>query len=161
MTPWKSISSCFRNCVNFSGRATASEFWWFTLFALVMLIFPFTLILTFSPWLAVAARRLHDTDNSTFMLFGWVGVAAATVVCFAVFIAYNNTSQVREVTETELGELFGYLAILGMLAGPFVVLGLGLVLLLFCGRRGSFGPNRYGPDPKRPELGMAGTDNPK
>ena len=40
MTPWKSISSCFRNCVNFSGRATASEFWWFTLFALVMLIFP-------------------------------------------------------------------------------------------------------------------------
>ena len=35
MTPIESISSVFRNYVNFSGRAQRSEFWWFTLFSFV------------------------------------------------------------------------------------------------------------------------------
>ncbi len=77
---------CLKNYFNFSGRATRSEFWYFTLFCLlfgmlIMLIeymlgignvketgilsLIFDLALVF-PSLAVSTRRLHDTNRS-----GW------------------------------------------------------------------------------------------
>ena len=77
---------CLKNYFNFSGRATRSEFWYFTLFwllfgMLIMLIeymlgignvketgilsLIFDLALVF-PSLAVSTRRLHDTNRS-----GW------------------------------------------------------------------------------------------
>jgi uncharacterized membrane protein YhaH (DUF805 family) len=32
MGPFKAIGSCYRNILNFSGRARRAEYWWFTLF---------------------------------------------------------------------------------------------------------------------------------
>ena len=77
---------CLKNYFNFSGRATRSEFWYFTLFCLLfgmlimlteymlgigkvkqtgILSLIFDLALVF-PSLAVSTRRLHDTNRS-----GW------------------------------------------------------------------------------------------
>ena len=84
MNPIESISSVFRNYVNFSGRAQRSEFWWFTLFSFVLhqlilgiiaaavealsiLEFIFSLAVLL-PSLAVTARRLHDTGRSAWWL---------------------------------------------------------------------------------------------
>lgn len=79
---FEAISSCFSKYVQFSGRASRSEFWYFILFyflcglvtgalegtgstsgSAVGLIVGLVFLL---PNLAVAVRRLHDTDRS-----GW------------------------------------------------------------------------------------------
>src|SRR5688572_6282615 len=84
----QAIQSGFRNYVNFSGRASRSEYWFWTLFAVLvsigLLIVDFLIaeqfvaaygigplglivgLALFLPSLAVAVRRLHDRDQS-----GW------------------------------------------------------------------------------------------
>jgi len=88
MTFGKSISTCFSKYADFSGRASRSEFWWWALFVFLgsavtgvisqMLSAVFSLAILL-PYLAVAARRLHDTDRSGWLLLlnlipliGWI-----------------------------------------------------------------------------------------
>lgn len=69
------VQTCLRKYVDFSGRASRSEFWWFALAQLVVL-FSANLIHDFVgfivglalllPSLSAGARRLHDVDKS-----GW------------------------------------------------------------------------------------------
>ena len=88
MTFGESIKTCFSKYADFSGRATRSEFWWWALFVLLVSaaagiisevlsgIFSLAVLL---PYLAVGARRLHDTDRSGWLqliglipLIGWI-----------------------------------------------------------------------------------------
>lgn len=84
------VTSCLRNYANFSGRATRSEFWYWTL-AYMMLMVPLSIVdeilnpgeqmgklsyvvaaLTLAlviPNIAVSVRRLHDTDRSGWWIF--------------------------------------------------------------------------------------------
>ena len=65
------------NYLNFSGRASRSEYWWFYL-AACLLAFFFTLVnealgglvwlAVFIPFIGVTVRRLHDTGKSGFYL---------------------------------------------------------------------------------------------
>lgn len=80
MTFGTSVTTCFNKYVNFQGRASRSEFWWFTLFVFLVyfiVIFiddvtrqniaqPIAGLVLFLPSLSVQVRRLHDTDKS-----GW------------------------------------------------------------------------------------------
>jgi uncharacterized membrane protein YhaH (DUF805 family) len=75
MTFLESINTCFSKYATFDGTASRSEYWWFVLFlflgAFVCGILSHKLqlafnLLTLLPSIAVAARRLHDTDRS-----GW------------------------------------------------------------------------------------------
>lgn len=81
MTFFESIKTCFSKYADFNGRASRSEYWWFFLFTLLVsmslstisgmlrmvdwlgTLFSFVVLL---PSIAVAARRLHDTNRS-----GW------------------------------------------------------------------------------------------
>ena len=75
MTFQESIRVCFSKYSEFNGRATRSEYWWFGLFIVLVgtvlslinqyasLVFYLAVML---PSVAVAARRLHDTNRS-----GW------------------------------------------------------------------------------------------
>ena len=75
MTLIESIRTCFIRYIDFDGRSSRSEFWYFMLFLIVawyplhfishLLSGLFTLA-TLVPALAVATRRLHDTNRS-----GW------------------------------------------------------------------------------------------
>jgi uncharacterized membrane protein YhaH (DUF805 family) len=110
----QAVSSCYSQYATFSGRASRSEFWFFSLFQMlvtfagiclmpigigVVIIFGAVLV-NFLPHLSVTVRRLHDTDHS-----GW-----------------------------------WYWICLIPLAG--------IVLLLIWGcTRGTWGDNRFGPDP--------------
>ncbi len=88
MTFGKSIATCFSKYADFTGRASRSEYWWWFLFVFLgsavagviseMLSGVFSLAILL-PYLAVAARRLHDTDRSGWFLLlnlipliGWI-----------------------------------------------------------------------------------------
>jgi uncharacterized membrane protein YhaH (DUF805 family) len=92
----EAIRSGFRKYVTFSGRAVRSEYWFWALFTAVGLaatalldsaIFgyhpgptPFKLLFevaTLLPSLAVAARRLHDTDRTAWWLLLFLTVIGA------------------------------------------------------------------------------------
>jgi uncharacterized membrane protein YhaH (DUF805 family) len=88
MTFVDSIRTCFKKYADFNGCASVSEFWWWVLFTViasfVLGIFSYKLqavfsLLTFVPGIAVAARRLHDTDRSGWLqllmiipVIGWI-----------------------------------------------------------------------------------------
>ncbi|MEU5961823.1 DUF805 domain-containing protein [Micromonospora parva] len=105
------IKSVFSQYVGFSGRARRSEYWWFTLFTFLVsiaaAILDSALGLTFEgsstgfiglvaslalvlPGLAVAVRRLHDTDRTGWwLLIGLVPLVGAIVLI--VFFVSDST----------------------------------------------------------------------
>jgi len=111
------IKSGFANYVTFRGRASRSEYWFWTLFAVLLtvagyiadtalfespdpgLFAPLVSLGLFLPGWAISIRRLHDLDRT-----GWWLLLALTVV------------------------------------------GIILVLIWDC-MKGTSGPNRFGPDP--------------
>jgi uncharacterized membrane protein YhaH (DUF805 family) len=113
----QAIASGFQNYVNFSGRAARSEFWFWTLFAVLVSIVTGLIDLAlfrsldfsplqslaglalFLPGLAVSIRRLHDLDRT-----GWWFLLVFTVIGAIVLLVWNCM-------------------------------------------RGTIGPNRFGPDP--------------
>jgi uncharacterized membrane protein YhaH (DUF805 family) len=117
MTFGEAVASCFRNYANSAGRAPRSEYWYWTLFELLVSIpgwvidatlFPAAELLSvstvigvalFLPSVAVSIRRLHDIDRS-----GWWVLLAFTIVGI-------------------------------------------IPLIYWACLRGSPGPNRFGPDP--------------
>lgn len=89
----EAVRSCLTKYVEFRGRASRSEYWWFALFvAIVDFVFriidnvignpilgSLVSLALLLPGLAVAARRLHDTDRSAWWLLlilvpvvGWI-----------------------------------------------------------------------------------------
>ena len=80
MTFIESVRTCFTKYADFKGCAKRSEFWWWVLFYFVVSIVLgfisqalagiFSLA-TLVPYIAVTARRLHDTDRS-----GWLQLLA-------------------------------------------------------------------------------------
>ncbi len=71
----QSIKSCLYKYVEFGGRSARSEYWWFTLFSLIVHLVAITIsdklylattIALLLPSIAVSVRRLHDKDKS-----GW------------------------------------------------------------------------------------------
>ena len=98
------IRSALSNYATFAGRASRPAFWWFALFLVLVqvaasfvdyalfaaegrfgVVAPLVSLALFLPYLAVGARRLHDTDRS-----GWwlllafvpvIGTIALIVLC--------------------------------------------------------------------------------
>ena len=75
MTFSQAIQSCLGQYATFAGRAARSEYWWFFLFQVqVLMVFSLlgetansiVALLLLLPALAVGARRLHDVGRS-----GW------------------------------------------------------------------------------------------
>ena len=70
-----SVKVCFTKYVDFKGRASRAEFWWFALFQFIVGNIFFLIhenlnaaysLATILPALAVGVRRLHDRERS-----GW------------------------------------------------------------------------------------------
>lgn len=76
------VKTCFAKYVTFSGRASRSEFWWFFLFQIIlMMVLSFVSMTLYGlaalalllPGLAVGVRRLHDIGKSGwFLLLGLI-----------------------------------------------------------------------------------------
>ena len=100
MTFFQAIKSCLTKYVTFSGRASRSEFWYWTLFAVLVaigsgiidqalidsetgLVQPLTGLIFFLPGLAVGIRRLHDIDRT-----GWWELICFTIVGIILLIVW-------------------------------------------------------------------------
>jgi len=76
------VKSVYGNYANFKGRASRSEFWWFVLFYMIVatvlnmvaagmgkaggiigIIYLIFVLGTLVPYIAVAVRRVHDSDK--------------------------------------------------------------------------------------------------
>lgn len=100
----ESVRTCFAKYVDFNGRASLSEYWWFVLFVFgVGILISFisdTLSAVFYlgmllPSIAAATRRLHDTGRS-----GWwqliVLIPLLGVIVLIVLLAQRGTADSPE-----------------------------------------------------------------
>jgi len=113
----QSISYCFNNYTNFSGRGRRSEFWWFYLFAVIAsavvqgvlavivgadsavyyLLSGLVTIALAIPLYAAGARRLHDTGKS-----GWLQLLIL-IPCVGVIILIVLWAQAGSDAENQYG----------------------------------------------------------
>jgi uncharacterized membrane protein YhaH (DUF805 family) len=116
------IATCFRKYVDFTGRARRAEYWWFVLFYCLLvgaltavdvtmminaqiggsLLSSLGSLALFLPTLAVAVRRLHDTDRTGWWiliglipLIGWI--------IYLVFMCQRGTEGPNRFGEDPLG----------------------------------------------------------
>lgn len=74
------VKTCFTKYADFNGRASLPEYWWFFLFLIVAsiilsgvsgLLANIFSLATFVPFIAVTARRLHDSNKSGWLQLWW------------------------------------------------------------------------------------------
>ena len=94
----EAVKSGFDNYVNFSGRASRPAYWWWFLFAIlasivaniidaaigVTIVSIIVALGLFLPGLAVAFRRLHDTDRSGW----WILIGLIPLIGFIVLLIF-------------------------------------------------------------------------
>ena len=130
MTFTQSIKSVFRKYATFTGRASRSEYWYFTLFNIITstllfllgiaigaatggsdgvpggLIVGYILYIIYGlgvliPSLAVAVRRLHDTNNSGWLiLLGLIPcVGGIVLLVFMILQGTNGENKYGDIPE--------------------------------------------------------------
>ena len=142
--------ACLRKYFSFSGRASRSEYWKFTLFCLLAGMVAGIIdaayfgagtsalrtgpvggafgLFVVLPSLAVTWRRMHDVNRS-----GWWLIGIYPVIGVCVFITILS------------GSLLGQQAALGVGVLAAVVMGMySLRIFLFLTAKGDHGPNRFG-----------------
>lgn len=87
-----SIKTCISKYATFEGRASRSEFWWWTLFVVLITVAgniinekaaALATIATLLPYFAVTSRRLHDIDRSGWwQLIGFLPVVGWLVLIY-------------------------------------------------------------------------------
>jgi uncharacterized membrane protein YhaH (DUF805 family) len=88
----QAVSNCLRKYADFSGRAVRSEFWWFFLFQIVVMVVTGMMsdilngiagLALLLPALAVGARRLHDIGKSGwFLLLGLIPIVGFLILLY-------------------------------------------------------------------------------
>ena len=144
------VKTCYHKFFTLRGRACRSEYWWFVLFAFIanlilsfIAVFPIVgelagfigSLAILIPFISVSVRRMHDLEKSGLWLL-FPGVLIVAAIFFVVFGALSTA-----------GLLF-LLGIILILAACVAV----LVIVLLLAQYGSYGENRYGPDPFQEKL---------
>jgi len=90
------VKTCLAKYVGFAGRARRSEYWYFTLFLVVVSVAlgaagleqvgSFFSVVTLLPSLAVGVRRLHDTDRSGWWLLLFLVPLVGMIVLIVWFV---------------------------------------------------------------------------
>ena len=103
----QAISLGFSNYINFQGRATRAEYWWWTLFIVIAdvvlgivdailgtgflgSLFGLAIII---PGLALGARRLHDIGKSGWWQLLWFAVIVGWIILLVWAIRQGNRGQ--------------------------------------------------------------------
>lgn len=119
----QAVKTCLSKYVDFQGRASRSEYWYFVLaYALVL----------------IAVAILAVTLGARSMLFPLLGL-----VLLAIFLP-SIAAQVRRLHDTNASGWWILLAFI-----PYVG---GLIMLVWYCIPGTKGENRFGPDPLNPGM---------
>ncbi|AJE46009.1 DUF805 domain-containing protein [Celeribacter indicus] len=156
MTFPDAITQCFRKYAAFGGRASRSEYWWYTLFILlvmvalnviVMLLFRqarlaqlltqvFSLA-TFLPTLAVSWRRMHDSGRPGYLVMVWALGTFLGLLVIAVTAAIM-------VPDTSNPEAVQTLRTIGVATFAFCLV-VTAIMIWWMTRRSDPAVNRFGP----------------
>jgi uncharacterized membrane protein YhaH (DUF805 family) len=147
----EAISTCFRKYVDFKGRASRSEYWYWFLFTVLLAfvagffdaaakmgesssddsgIDPLSTLVsfaTFLPTIAVTVRRLHDTGRSGLWYLGFIVALILSLGVLAVGVSMDNEG-----------------GAIAAIAG-FAMLGLFVWAIVILASAGERGANRFGP----------------
>ncbi len=150
MSFFEAVAICFHKWLVLRGRAARSEYWYFTVFGLLVAVIsrvlpepmPFLgmlIGLAMAPAaIAVSVRRLHDVDRSgIFLLLPSVPLLA--------IVALASTGAPMSVP---LGAIDRYRLVVVLL---LMALAFYAVLIVWFCKRGTLGPNRFSDDPT-PDL---------
>lgn len=152
------VQSGFRNYAKFKGRAGRSEFWWWTLFTVVVqsatsglgdAVGGVVSLAVLVPGLAVHVRRLHDTGRSAWWM---VAPLAGLAVAVGVFVVFGVLTAIDVVDGSEWDPATAFdgvsawaVALLAVsLLGAIVI---GVMNLVFLLQRSHAEANRFGPPP--------------
>jgi uncharacterized membrane protein YhaH (DUF805 family) len=127
-----SIKVCLRKYAEFNGRASRSEYWWFYLFTVLLLIgFLIVLVLT-------------EIISSRFYTLGLIGSIVVQIGLFSIILALFLPSlavSIRRLHDTSKSGAW-LLMILIPCFGPFIV-------LILLAQPSIAGPNQYGAKPRK------------
>ncbi len=163
MTFVDSIKSGFRNYVNFKGRASRSEFWWWTLFAVLVQSVTSVLDETINsiaslalllPGLAVNVRRLHDTNRRGTWLIWPLVTLVVGIVSFILF-AVSASLDFEKASEWDLENAVQGGPVAFIIVGSVALLAtlvLGILNLSFTLMKSDPEMNRFGPPPPPKSL---------
>ncbi|MBB3308640.1 uncharacterized membrane protein YhaH (DUF805 family) [Rhizobium sp. BK196] len=126
----------------FSGRASRSEYWWFYLFY-VLVAFAFAVV---AIGVATASGGVEGGVPSTIIAIGAIGglFVLGTIIPFLAV-------QIRRFHDRNMsGWWYLALIILGLI--PYVGFIASIAIFVISVLPGTVGPNKFGPDPLRPEV---------
>ncbi len=114
----------FQRYVDFSGRSTRAEYWWWELFLTVVSV----------------ALIIADTLTGNSSTFGWLGGLLTTLFTLATIIPSLavGVRRLHDINRTGWWLLLWFVLVIGW-----------IVLIVWAVERGDEGPNKYGPDPRQ------------
>ena len=130
----------FNNYADFSGRAARSEYWWFQLLNLLVLL-PAAILVGVGVGSA-SVQGMEAASSSTPFLIG------VTMIVFWVLIAFVPSLSVgvrRFHDHNVSGWWYVGLVVVSMM--PYIGFIATLAILWVTVRAGTWGPNNFGPDP--------------
>lgn len=152
------VQSGFRNFATFTGRASRSEFWWWTLFAFLVQGITSTIddtvnsiasLVLLLPGLAVNVRRLHDTNRRGWWLVWPLVTLVVGIASFALF-AVTASLDLANSSEWDLEDAVQGTPVVFLVIGGIALLAtlvLGLINLSFTLMKSDPEMNRFGPPP--------------
>lgn len=119
----EAIKTCFSKYATFAGRASRSEYWWFYLFCVLLVLVGVMLDLT------VGSYNPDDPDSVPWLTF-----------LFALPVILPSLSaMVRRLHDTDRSGWWYWIGLIPLVGS--------IVLLVFLVQAGTDGDNRYGPKP--------------
>ena len=90
----KAINRGFSNYINFNGRSTRAEYWWWALFVVLVELIPFIGeilgIVLLIPGISLAARRLHDINKSGWWQLLWLAIVVGWIILIVWFVKQGD-----------------------------------------------------------------------
>jgi len=140
----ESIGRFYKNYVNFSGRATRSEYWWVLLFQVTVYV---ALVITF---IMLAGNDIYN-DSDDIPASAWLLMLSGLV--FALLnILPNWALGARRFHD--LGQT-GWLVLVFAVVNFFIGVAF-IAQMIWFAMKGEDGPNQYGPDPLQPTADIFG-----
>jgi len=161
MTMQQAVISCFRKYAVFQGRAPRAEFWWFTLFCLIVstilsmvenminaimdepngptILSGSFALATIIPNLAVGWRRMHDMGRSGLSLLYPLIIVMGIMMYLSVVIGPDALAA-GEIQTSGISALILFVAAIALLVSP-------LLVIWWLTRPSQPGANEYGPNP--------------